>query len=105
MNERRTALLACGVVGGLGGTVCVVLGLASPLSSVLLGSIAGLLFALLGAPRASSPGAGLLWGIGYALLLWLAGPTGIFPLLGDAPAMGMLDTARAQFPDLVAYQL
>ncbi|HEU5101591.1 MAG TPA: hypothetical protein VFU22_21365 [Roseiflexaceae bacterium] len=105
MNERWTALMACTIVGCLGGAVCVALGLASFTTGVLLGAISGLLFALLGAPRAFSPGAGLLWGIGYALLLWLAGPAGLFPLLGAAPAMGMLAAARAHFPELVAYQL
>src|SRR6266511_1277954 len=68
-----TAVIACTLVGVLGGAVC--------------------------------PGAGLLWGLGYALLLWLAGPAGVFPLLGDTHAMGMLDTARAHFPELIAYVL
>ncbi len=64
------------------------------------------------ARRAVSPGAGLLWGLGYAFLLWLAGPAGLFPLLGgsgaasaEVSAMGMLDTARAHFPELIAYLL
>jgi uncharacterized membrane protein YagU involved in acid resistance len=73
---------------------------------VALGGLYGVLFALLAARRAVNPGAGLLWGLGYALLLWLAGPTGLFPLLdAGAPAMGMLDTARAHFPELAAYLL
>jgi hypothetical protein len=72
---------------------------------VALGGLYGLIFALLGAPRAASPGAGLLWGLGYALLLWLARPAGLFPLLGDTHAMGMLDTARAHFPELIADQV
>src|SRR5262245_1126073 len=110
MNDRWTALIAGIVVGGLGGAILAALGLASLTSGVLLGAIYGLLFALLGAPRASSPGGGLLWGIAYALLLWLAGPAGLFPLVSEALAapsvstihsMGMLDTARAHFPELV----
>jgi hypothetical protein len=105
MNERRIALVVCMLIGSLGGAVCAALGLASFLTGVVLGAIYGLLFALLGAPRASSPGAGLLWGVGYALLLWLAGPAGVFPLLGQAPAMGMLDTAHVHFPELIAYLL
>src|SRR5262249_25066710 len=53
-----------------------------------------------------SPGAGLIWGLGYAFILWLAVPAGILPvLMGSMPAMGMLDTARAHFPELVAYVL
>jgi uncharacterized membrane protein YagU involved in acid resistance len=100
-----TAVIACTLVGALGGAVCLILGVASFLTGVVLGGLYGLIFALLGASRAASPGAGLLWGLGYALLLWLAGPAGVFPLLGDAHAMGMLDTARAHFPELIAYVL
>lgn len=92
-------------VGCLGGMAIWVMGLASPLTGVALGGLYGLLFALLVAQRAVGPGAGLLWGLGYALLLWLAGPVGLFPLLGDAPAAGMADTARDRFPELVAYLL
>jgi uncharacterized membrane protein YagU involved in acid resistance len=100
-----SAVIACTLVGVLGGAVCMILGVASFLTGAVLGGLYGLVFALLGAARAASPGAGLLWGLGYALLLWLAGPAGVFPLLGDAHVMGMLDTARAHFPELVAYVL
>jgi len=93
-------------VGCLGGAVIWAIGLASFLGGFALGGLYGLLFALLAARRAVSPGAGLLWGLGYALLLWLAAPAGLFPLLGgEASAMGMLDTARAHFSELVAYLL
>jgi len=95
-------------VGCLGGAVIWAIGFASFVGGMALGGLYGLLFALLAARRAVSPGAGLLWGLGYALLLWLAGPAGLFPLLGGtggASAMGMLDTARAHFSELVAYLL
>jgi hypothetical protein len=79
---------------------------ASSIIGILLGALYGLLFALLATPRAISPGSGLLWGLGYAFILWLAIPAGIVPvLMGGMPAMGMLDTARAHFPELVAYVL
>jgi uncharacterized membrane protein YagU involved in acid resistance len=99
------AVIICTIVGALGGAICLFLGLASFLTGVVLGGLYGAIFALLGAPRAASPGAGLLWGLGYALLLWLAGPAGSFPLLGQVHAMGMLDTVRAHFPELLAYVL
>ena len=99
------AVILCTIVGLLGGAICLALGLATWLTGVMLGGIYGAIFALLAAPRAATPGAGLLWGLGYALLLWLAGPAGLFPLLGAAHAMGMLDTARAHFPELLAYVL
>ena len=107
---RSTASVACIVVGCLGGVVCLRLGLASFVTGIMLGGLYGLLFALLAGPRSTSPGAGLLWGLGYALLLWLIGPAGLFPLVGGLgaatiPAMGMLDTARLHFPHLVAYVL
>ncbi len=109
MSVARTAGMIAGLaVGCLGGAVIWAIGLASSVGGVALGGLYGLLFALLVARRAVSPGAGLLWGLGYALLLWLAGPAGLFPLLGGsggASAMGMLDTARARFPELVAYLL
>ena len=107
MNSSRTTGMIAGLaVGCLGGTVIWAIGLASLVGGVALGGLCGLIFALLAARRAVSPGAGLLWGLGYALLLWLAGPAGLFPLVdGGASAMGMLDTTRVHFPELVAYLL
>ena len=70
----------------------------------LQGGAYGLLFALLAAKRAVSTGAGLIWGLGYAFVLWLALPAGVIPVaIGDMPSIGMLDTARAHFPELVAH--
>ncbi|MBA2681004.1 MAG: hypothetical protein H0U76_21735, partial [Ktedonobacteraceae bacterium] len=96
------------VVGSLGGAVVAWTAPASPplLVNILLGAIAGLLFILLCGKRATHIGAGLLWGSGYAFLLWLAIPTGLQPLFqqGMSP-MGMLDEARAHFPALIAYIL
>ncbi len=97
--------LICLAIGLLGGLACTILGFASGISGVVLGGLYGLLFALFGRQRAVSPGAGLLWGLSYALLLWLAGPVGLFPLLGGASAMAMLDTTRTHFAELVAYLL
>jgi uncharacterized membrane protein YagU involved in acid resistance len=107
MGSPRVAGAIAGLLlGCLGGAVIWAIGLDSLLTGVVLGGLYGLLFALLVARRAIDPGAGLLWGLGYALLLWLVGPAGLFPLLdGGAPAMGMLGTARAHFPELVAYLL
>ena len=103
-SSRATVMVSGLIVGVLGGVAIWATGMA-PVTGVALGGLYGLLFALLAARRTVGPGAGLLWGLAYALLLWLAGPAGVFPLLGGAPAMGMLETARAQFPELVAYLL
>jgi len=103
----RTATLIGAVVGGLGGAVAGPLAMScSWATGALAGAIYGVLFAVLCAPRAVTAGAGLLWGLGYAFILWLALPAGVLPVLaGGAPAMGMLDTARAHFSELVAYVL
>jgi len=100
------AIILCVIVGALGGAVGLMAVHATPMSGVLLGGSYGLIFALLCRSRAVSPGAGLLWGLGYSFILWLAVPAGIVPvLMGGMPSMGMLDTARAHFPELVAYVL
>ena len=98
---HRQGFGACVLVGGLGGALSTGL---SPLGAVL-GVLYGALFALLAASRVDNPGAGLLWGLGYALVLWLAVPAGLFPLFQGRPHMAMLDTARVHFGDLVAYLL
>jgi hypothetical protein len=105
-SSVRAAALLCAILGALGGIVTAPL-IALPASAgALMGVGYGLLFAVLCARRTVSPGAGLIWGLGYAFIMWLAVPAGLLPvLMGGASAMGMLDTARAKFPDLVAYLL
>src|SRR6266436_8219860 len=105
-SRLLTAIIICIIFGMAGGLVVTMVVPASLIINILLGALYGLLFALLAAPRAISPGSGLLWGLGYAFILWLAIPAGIVPvLMGGMPAMGMLDTARAHFSELVAYML
>ena len=92
------------VVGGAGGALGSVL-LATPLArGLLLGSLFGLAFGLFFAYRATSSGAGLIWGLGAAFLLWLVLPAGLLPLLASSGrSMAKLADARDQFPELVAY--
>ena len=93
--------LGLGMVGGALRSALLPTSLAHGL---LLGGLFGLAFGLFFAQRASSPGAGLIWGVGSALLLWVMIPAGILPILeGSSRPMGMLSDARAQFPELVAY--
>jgi hypothetical protein len=88
-------------VGGLGGALCPALAGGTLAGHILAGALFGFTFALLAARRAKTLGAGLLWGLAYAFLVWITFPAGIIPLLtGRAPAMGMLDTTRAHFPEL-----
>src|SRR6266849_4675734 len=98
-------LLGLGL-GAVGGALQSVLLTTSPTHGVLLGGFFGLAFGLFFAQRATSPGAGLIWGVGSALLLWVMIPAGIRPMLaGSSHPMGMLSDARVQFPELVAYLL
>jgi hypothetical protein len=94
------------VVGSLGGAASAALVGGTTAGGTVAGGIFGLLFVMLAASRAISLGSGLLWGLGYAFLLWITVPAGIVPFaMRQASAMGMLDTARAHYPELVAYIL
>jgi hypothetical protein len=79
--------------------------LSAPMShGILLGGIFGLAFSLFFARRATTPGGGLIWGLGCALLLWFVMPDGIHVLLlRSGFSTAMLNDAQARFPQLVAY--
>src|SRR5215467_3018563 len=99
-------VLAGIAVGSLGGATTVSMTDTSLISAVTLGAVYGAVFALLAAHRTVTPGAGLIWGLAYAFILWLALPAGIIPfLMAHMPEMGMLDTARGHFQELVTYLL
>src|SRR2546428_9660831 len=99
-----TAIIICIIVGMAGGLVVTMVVPASLIINILLGALYGLLFALLTVPRAISPGSGLLWGLGYGFILWLAIPGGILPvLLGGMAAIGLLASARPHYAGLVAF--
>lgn len=93
------------IVGCCGGAVGASLGLGSPITGIVLGGLYGLLFALLASSRVTTPGAGLLWGLAYSLLVWLVDPAGLFAVMAGTTEMGMLDAARTHFPALVGYQI
>ncbi|MEQ1353734.1 MAG: hypothetical protein ABLT11_06935 [Candidatus Acidiferrum sp.] len=90
--------------GAIGGALYAIL-LATPFSrGILYGAFFGLFFALFFAKRATSAGAGLIWGLAFALLTWLVFPAGILPLLSrGAVSQTMLVDARDRFPQLVAF--
>ena len=75
-----------GSLGGLSGSAA--LG-APPFLGLGVGALFGLAFGLFFARRATSPGAGLIWGLSCAFLAWLMIPAG-------------LRGAREHFPELVA---
>ena len=92
--------LGIGVVGGALETF--LLG-TSLMHGIAYGAIFGVAFGLFFSQRATSPGAGLIWGVAAAFLLWIFVPAGILPLRHASHSMGMLSDARASFPQLVAF--
>src|SRR4029077_12660296 len=71
------AIIICIFTGVVGGAACSVVVTLSLPAGLMLGGIFGLIFAVLCHRRAVSPGAGLIWGLGFALLLWLVVPAGV----------------------------
>jgi uncharacterized membrane protein YagU involved in acid resistance len=74
---------------------------ASALAGPVAGAVFGVLFALVFANRATDCGSGLLWGLGYALLLWLAVVPGAQVI--SANLSSTFQTQRDNFPELVGY--
>src|SRR5258708_38712816 len=72
ISHRALPILACALTGLLGGLALMASTHASILAGPVAGVVFGALFALVFANRATDCGSGLLWGLGYALLLWLA---------------------------------
>lgn len=93
-------------VGGVGGAVQGMLLAGSLMQSILCGVLFGAAFALFFAKRSTTSGAGLIWGLAFAVLLWIVFPAGILPLLSGANGSHMMLTdARERFPQLVAFVL
>src|SRR3974377_1663948 len=67
-------------IGGAGGALESVL-LATPLAQgVIYGALFGLAFSFFFSRRATTPGAGFIWGVAAALLVWIVGPAGVLGL-------------------------
>jgi hypothetical protein len=90
-------------IGGFGGLLESAVISTSLLKSVLLGASFGFTFALLFVRRATSPGAGLIWGLGSAFLLWIltAGELCHF-VVTNGHSTTMIQDAQGRFPELVA---
>jgi hypothetical protein len=106
---RSSAWVALGlgvVLGALGGALEGIL-LMKPVShAMFVGICFAFAFGLFFAHRATSPGAGMIWGLGCAFLFWLLLPAGILPMLEHPSApMTMLAGARQNFPELVGLLL
>ncbi|MGA7274797.1 MAG: hypothetical protein WBX14_08135, partial [Candidatus Udaeobacter sp.] len=109
MRRSPALFLVIGsLIGALGAVVLAFVGLTPAgwrVVAILLGAVLGGCFALMTRSRATTPGAGLLWALAFSFLLWLAGPACMLSRITSHGAMGMLDAARAHFPELVGYLL
>ena len=96
---------ALGLVTGLTGGLLQSLALGTPVTHGLaVGCLFGLAFGIFFARRATSAGAGLIWGLAAAFLMWLVFPAGLRPLFAAGfHSMAALGDARDEFPLLVAY--
>ena len=75
----------------------------SLLIAALLGGGFGLVFVLVFSKRASSAGAGLIWGLSSALLFWFLILAASMLKLGTHDSNVMLEDARGRFSTLAAY--
>src|SRR6266849_7959841 len=95
--------LALGASGGLLQSVVLKTSL---FSGGLLGAAFGLAFGLFFARRATSPGAGLIWGLGSSFFLWILVSGGFFRFAaGTRSSTMMLQDAQGHFSHLVGYVL
>ncbi len=103
LSRSRTIELVLGVaLGGSGGFLESAVVKSSLRSGGLLGASFGLIFGLFFARRATSPGAGLIWGLGSSFLLWILTAGGFFHLAAvTGHTAMMLQDAQARFPELV----
>jgi hypothetical protein len=103
LSPRAAVVLLGLFIGVLGGALQSSLLGGSLAPSLLRGALFGAAFGLFFAKRAASTGAGLIWGLAFAVLIWFVLPIGVLPLLaGVAPPQMMLRDARERFPQLVA---
>src|SRR6266446_4679033 len=95
--------LAFGVSGGLLESAVLKTSL---FSGGLLGLTFGLAFGLFFARRATSPGAGLIWGLGSSFLLWILTAGGFFQFVATTGHFKMrIKGAQGHFAELVGYVL
>src|SRR5262249_13470487 len=106
-NARRLSVRTKEVVFGLsvgasGGAIQGIILGRSLAQSTLCGLLFGAAFGFLFAKRATSAGAGLIWALAFAVLLWIVFPAGILSLFVLGSHSMLLD-ARQRFPELVAF--
>src|SRR6516164_7132660 len=94
-----------GLLVGLAGGAVQSLALGTPVThEAAVGAAFGLAFALLFDRRATSAGAGLIWGLAAAFLMWVVFPARVGPLYSRGfHSMGAVGDARDQFPLLMGH--
>ena len=104
LSSHIKGVLVCLSIGALGGALQGIIFTRPVTQSLLCGLLFGTVFGLLFPKRATSPGAGLIWGLAFAVLLWIVFPAGILSRLALG-SHSMFADAREQFPELVAFLL
>src|SRR5579863_774726 len=92
-------------IGAAGGALRVAALHTSVAQSLLYGALFGVAFGVFFSRRATSAGAGLIWGLGFAFLAWIVFPNGAVRLIFHRTTTAMFADARDRFPHLVAYLL
>jgi hypothetical protein len=105
VNRLLKAESVIGLAVGLAGGVLQSAVLGTALTrGLLVGGLYGLAFTILFGQRTRTAGAGLIWGLASAFLIWLVFPAGLGPLFSRGfHSMAALGDARDQFPLLVGY--
>ena len=93
----REPLLGMGV-GVLGGALQSDLLTTSLAHGIVNGALFGVAFGFFFSRRASSPGAGLIWGVATALLLWMVVPAGILLAASLGSIYGYAERCPGEFP-------
>jgi uncharacterized membrane protein YagU involved in acid resistance len=101
VSRRALPIAICGVTGLIGGLALMAGTHASIVAGPLAGAVFGVLFPTVFANRATDRGSGLLWGLSYSFLLWLAVVPGAQVI--SANLSSTFETQRDNFPELVGY--
>src|SRR5882724_5878534 len=101
LSRRAMPIATCALTGLLGGFALMAVTHVGIVSGAIAGTIFGALFAIVFANRAIDLGSGLLWGLSYALLLWLAVVPGAQVI--SANLSSTFETQRDNFPELAGY--
>jgi hypothetical protein len=102
-HQSRVTLAIIGlVIGIIGGALKAAAIHDSFAESLVSGAVFGVIFGLFFSRRATSAGAGLIWGLGFSFLAWIIIPNGAVHLMFHHTTSTVFTDARDRFPLLVA---